>query len=119
MYTAISRLLDYPDQELMDNLEDIGLLVKNEPALSDQDCSEIIKVIDWMAAQKLLELQEKYVATFDHGQETSLHLTHHLFGNRQSAQSRIKNANRFSRNPMIHHLSNSVRWHTRFFADMP
>ncbi|MBE9536053.1 MAG: nitrate reductase molybdenum cofactor assembly chaperone [Proteobacteria bacterium] len=80
IYTAISRLLDYPNQELMDNLEDISLLVKDEPVLSALDCSEVIKVIDWMADQKLLELQEKYVATFDHGQETSLHLTHHLFG---------------------------------------
>ena len=80
IYTIISRLLDYPDQELMDNLELLQHMVDRELELSSSERRSVTQVLQWMKGQSLLELQEDYVQTFDLKPEHSLHLTHHLFG---------------------------------------
>lgn len=80
IYTILSRLLDYPDQELKDNLGMIHQVVNHELKLDASERNAINHVLEWMKGQSLLQLQEKYVETFDTTPEHSLHLTHHLFG---------------------------------------
>lgn len=80
IYTIISRLLDYPEEELKANLDVIHDKVNHELKLSADERAKINYLLAWMKGQSLLSLQEAYVETFDIKAEHSLHLTHHLFG---------------------------------------
>lgn len=80
IYTVLSRLLDYPDQELKDNLGYVHNIVNQELKLESEERHRINQVLEWMKGKSLLQLQEYYVDTFDTVPEHSLHLTHHLFG---------------------------------------
>jgi len=79
-YKSLSLLLEYPSEELLAHLEEIGRLVETA---SDCDASEraaIAVLLRHLADKPLTELQADYVKTFDFTAEHSLHLTHHLFG---------------------------------------
>ncbi|MEW5942331.1 MAG: nitrate reductase molybdenum cofactor assembly chaperone [Pseudomonadota bacterium] len=78
IYKLLSALLEYPDQELQDNLPEIRSLLK-DAEVSDEDRAALAKFVDWMAASDLTELQADYVQTFDLTPENSLHLMHHLY----------------------------------------
>ncbi|MFA7095904.1 MAG: nitrate reductase molybdenum cofactor assembly chaperone [Gammaproteobacteria bacterium] len=80
IYNIFSRLLDYPDQELKDNLGLIMESVMQDTALEERERLRVQDVVAWMQGTDLLALQEVYVKTFDLTPEHSLHLTHHLFG---------------------------------------
>lgn len=80
IYKILSALLEYPDQELIDNLPEISRLL-NE--MVDADVAEIgamREFVAWLESGDLTEIQAGYVKTFDMTPEHSLHLTHHLFG---------------------------------------
>ena len=79
IYTILSRLLDYPDQELMDNLATIHEALQQ--AHVDEDEQHVLATfLRQLKDESLLQLQQDYVQTFDMVPEHSLHLTHHLFG---------------------------------------
>ncbi len=80
VYMVLSRLLDYPTQELVDNLRLLQKSVDKKMELAPEEQEAIGGFIKWMRKHDLLELQEIYVQTFDMQPEHSLHLTHHLFG---------------------------------------
>lgn len=80
IYNVLSKLLDYPDQELKDGLTLIAELLDTEPGLEETEREKVRDVVVWMQGMDLLKLQETYVQTFDLVPEHSLHLTHHLFG---------------------------------------
>ena len=80
IYTIISRLLDYPDQELVDNQELLNQVVNNELEMSSDERDGINRVLGWMKDRDLMALEREYVDTFDMQAHNSLHLTHHLFG---------------------------------------
>jgi len=80
IYTLLSRLLDYPDQALLDNLKPIRKMVFQKIELPVEERDAILKFIKWMEKFDLIGLQQEYVQTFDMKPEHSLHLTHHLFG---------------------------------------
>lgn len=80
IYNMLSKLLDYPDQELKDSLILIAELLDKEPGLEEAERRKAQDVVAWMQGMDLLKLQETYVQTFDLTPEHSLHLTHHLFG---------------------------------------
>jgi nitrate reductase delta subunit len=76
----MSRLLDYPDAELMANLPEFIRLLKKDPTLSSEEQDGLMQLISWMLLHDLTGLQADYVQTFDMTPEHDLHLTHHLFG---------------------------------------
>lgn len=80
IYKILSRLIDYPDQELKDNLQTLRAFVMNEKDLASADRNAISDFIDYAESRSLIELEQNYVQTFDSRPENSLHLTHHLFG---------------------------------------
>ncbi|MEW5755727.1 MAG: nitrate reductase molybdenum cofactor assembly chaperone [Pseudomonadota bacterium] len=80
VYMVLSRLLDYPTQELVDNLRMLQKIVSKKMALPPEEEEGVSNFIKWMRRHDLIELQEIYVQTFDMQPEHSLHLTHHLFG---------------------------------------
>lgn len=78
IYKLLSALLEYPDQELWDNLPEIRSLLK-AAEVSDEDRAALEEFVGRMAASDLTELQAEYVQTFDLTPEHSLHLMHHLY----------------------------------------
>jgi nitrate reductase delta subunit len=80
MYKILSVLLEYPEQELIDNLPEIKEWVEETTELEKKERSVLKTFLERMESKTLLELQAEYVNTFDMNAEHSLHLTHHLFG---------------------------------------
>ncbi|MEH7225144.1 nitrate reductase molybdenum cofactor assembly chaperone [Bacillus sp. JJ1566] len=75
----MSRILDYPDQTLLENYPDLEKYV-NEEVGSVNMRNEILERIAPLFKMPLLELQELYVDTFDYKDRTSLYLTSHELG---------------------------------------
>lgn len=80
IYKILSRLIDYPDQELKDNLATLRELVVKGKEVAQDDREAINGFLDFVESKSLIELEQNYVQTFDSRPDTSLHLTHHLFG---------------------------------------
>jgi nitrate reductase delta subunit len=73
-------MLDYPEQDLKDNLPELRELVTNEKDIADADRDAIVGVLDYMGENDLIELQQNYVDTFDSKANNALHMTHHIYG---------------------------------------
>ncbi len=80
IYKLLAVLLDYPDQELLDHLPEIGAEIGKSQSIDRTEKDALLKLIDFLSDMPLIDLQESYVKTFDLTPEHSLHLTHHLFG---------------------------------------
>jgi nitrate reductase delta subunit len=80
IYKILSVLLDYPEQELIDNLPEIKAWVDNNSETNDEERLTLKNYVAGLEGKSLLDLQADYVKTFDMSAEHSLHLTHHLFG---------------------------------------
>jgi nitrate reductase delta subunit len=80
IYKMLSALLEYPDQELIDNLPSISKLLDEMVDADATDVEALRGFVTWLGNGDLTEIQAGYVKTFDMTPEHSLHLTHHLFG---------------------------------------
>jgi nitrate reductase delta subunit len=79
IYKILSLLLEYPDQELLDNLPEIRALCDRNTEIDAEERASLRKLLDHLASKPLIDLQSDYVKTFDFTPEHSLHLTHHMF----------------------------------------
>lgn len=79
LYKILSVLLEYPDQELIQNLDEIESVIPSLPGISEQDRNQLNSFVAWSKGQNPTGLQENYVQTFDLTPDLSLHLTNHLF----------------------------------------
>jgi len=79
-YMVLSRLLDYPDDELMKNLELVEEAVESLSSVTDDERTVLRDFLIYVKSKTLVELQGEYVDTFDMVPNHSLHLTHHLLG---------------------------------------
>jgi len=80
VYKILSALLEYPEQELIDNLPEICAIVDQSAEIDAGERAALQKFLDYLVSMSLTEMQTDYVKTFDLTPEHSLHLTHHLFG---------------------------------------
>ena len=80
IYKILSVLLEYPEQELIDNLPEIRTIVGESTDINAAEKVALWKFVDHLISKPLTEVQADYVSTFDRTPEHSLHLTHHLFG---------------------------------------
>ncbi len=80
IYKILSVLLEYPEQELIDNLPEIHTIVAESTEIDAAEKASLRKFLDHLVSMPLIEMQAEYVNTFDRTPEHSLHLTHHLFG---------------------------------------
>ncbi|MDR3097758.1 MAG: nitrate reductase molybdenum cofactor assembly chaperone [Paraburkholderia sp.] len=79
IYPVLSALLDYPEQPLLDALDEIeGVLA--ESAHGAFAVRELAPLIASLRERPLVESQENYVATFDRNPRHSLHLFEHVHG---------------------------------------
>jgi nitrate reductase delta subunit len=76
----LSTLLDYPDQELIDNLQAMRERLDGLEDIGADELGAVRTFLDWLDRSDLIRMQEDYVKTFDLTPEHSLHLTHHFFG---------------------------------------
>jgi len=80
LYKVLSVLLEYPEQELIDNLPEIRTIIDESAEIDAAEKVAMQKLLDHLTSMSLTEMQTEYVKTFDLTPEHSLHLTHHLFG---------------------------------------
>ncbi len=80
LYKILSVLLEYPDQELIDHLQEISMETDTCIDLDHAEREAIQRFLSHLKETPLTESQADYVQTFDMVPEHSLHLTHHLFG---------------------------------------
>lgn len=80
IYAILARLLDYPTEELMENIPAMIDVIKEDAGITEHERKELLEFISWMQLHDLVGMQGDYVQTIDMTPEHSLHLTHHLFG---------------------------------------
>ncbi|MEK6421350.1 MAG: nitrate reductase molybdenum cofactor assembly chaperone [Burkholderia gladioli] len=79
-YAALSILLDYPDAALLDALPSIEAALATHARVPDAARAGLARFYAYLRERDLLTLQENYVALFDRGRDTSLHLFEHVHG---------------------------------------
>lgn len=79
-YTIMARLLDYPDEVLMQHLDELIAIAREDDGISGEELAVLEQHVAWMQQHDLIHMQQAYVDTFDMTPEHDLHLTHHLFG---------------------------------------
>ena len=77
---TLAALLGYPDAQLRGHLPQMGQVLRRERALSAARITEIDALIAALASADPLEVEADYVALFDRGRATSLHLFEHVHG---------------------------------------
>ncbi|WP_448210981.1 nitrate reductase molybdenum cofactor assembly chaperone [Colwellia sp. MEBiC06753] len=78
--TIISRLIDYPTQELVAASEDVVQAIANDNHLTASDKHKLIKFFDDRCAMDILDWQSDYDALFERGRSLSLLLFEHVHG---------------------------------------
>ncbi|KGU73757.1 nitrate reductase molybdenum cofactor assembly chaperone [Burkholderia pseudomallei] len=76
IYPILSALLTYPEQPLLDALPEIERALDAQPGVR----AALAPLVESLRATPLIELQERYVATFDRTPSHSLHLFEHVHG---------------------------------------
>ncbi len=77
---TLATLLTYPSAELQQFLPQMGEVLRSEQALSQTRLQELETLIATLARHAPLENEAEYVALFDRGRATSLHLFEHVHG---------------------------------------
>ena len=80
LYKILSKLLDYPEREIIDNLDELIEIINNSFEINQIEKESLVTFINWMSKHSVIEIQQEYVKTFDMTPDHSLHLTHHIFG---------------------------------------
>jgi len=80
MLKLLAVLLSYPSAELVAALPEIARRLGTEPALRGATQDALAGLLAELKREDLLDLQERYVAQFDTGRSTSLHLFEHVHG---------------------------------------
>lgn len=104
----ISRLLDYPDEDLWQARDEIELALVQCTELTAQDRSDLLQFLDAFYAVDLAENQSRYVAQFDHSRRSALYLCEHqLSESKQRGQAMVnilQQYRRFALTPVQHEL---------------
>ncbi len=77
---VLAALLGYPDARMRGHLPEMRDLLRDESAISPSRLSELDALMDTLRRSDALELESDYVALFDRGRATSLHLFEHVHG---------------------------------------
>lgn len=76
----LAVLLSYPSEDMVAALPEIAQRLNAEPALRSATQDALAGLLAELRREDLLDLQERYVAQFDTGHSTSLHLFEHVHG---------------------------------------
>ncbi len=73
----VSRLLDYPCEDIVNSAKDIEQTAKGIPNGLKE---ELLDFLSYLGKTPLIALQEEYTRTFDHNPSLCLNLTFHKWG---------------------------------------
>ncbi|NNM53737.1 MAG: nitrate reductase molybdenum cofactor assembly chaperone [Spirochaetales bacterium] len=76
---VLGALLTYPDEVLQESVPEFRQLV-DASAIPSSTKARVCALLDYLQTTNLWDLQESYVALFDTGRATSLHLFEHVHG---------------------------------------
>lgn len=79
-FRILSALLRYPDEAVKQAAPALLDALAQDAGLSPDQRSALRPLIEGLAGDDLLDLQERYVALFDRGRALSLHLFEHVHG---------------------------------------
>lgn len=79
-FKVLAALLTYPEQELIDSLDEMAAILETERALPEREHHALEELMAELRAADLLDVQARYVALFDHSRSLSLHLYEHSHG---------------------------------------
>ena len=77
---ALALLLSYPDSDMRSKLTDVMSVLSLERALSPSRISELENLSEQLQSLDPLEVESRYVETFDRGRSTCLNLFEHVHG---------------------------------------
>ena len=77
---VLAALLSYPDAGLRVHLPEMGQILRRERALSPRRLDELDALLETLRSTEPLDVEAGYVAIFDRGRATSLHLFEHVHG---------------------------------------
>jgi nitrate reductase delta subunit len=77
---ALARLLCYPDDTLVGHLPDVAEELARSEALSPESRRGLADLVADLLGRDWLEVEARYVDSFDRGRRTSLHLFEHVHG---------------------------------------
>lgn len=80
IFKAFSALLSYPDEEVIDALDEIGAAIDGEKLLPADTRVALSRLVDDLRGRDLYDLQERYLLLFDRTRTLSLHLFEHVHG---------------------------------------
>lgn len=77
---VMARLLEYPTAELQESRDVLVGAVLEDNRLPRKHKAQLLRCVELVCDQDLLDIQENYVGTFDKGRATSLLLFEHVHG---------------------------------------
>ena len=80
VFKALSALLSYPQETMLAALPEIAAIIEQPGVLPAPQRKALRELGEELAACDPIDLQERYVALFDRGRTTSLHLFEHVHG---------------------------------------
>ena len=87
---ALARLIEYPEQELVNHISEIDEVIKGNSVFNKSITAGLVSLTRSIQVSDLLDLQEQYVDCFDRGRQTSLHLFEHVHGDsRERGQAMV------------------------------
>jgi len=77
---VLARLVAYPDRALRDQLPGLRAAIDDDRAIPRTRRVELLRFVDRLLEDDGLDSESNYVALFDRGRATSLHLFEHVHG---------------------------------------
>ncbi|WP_233871904.1 nitrate reductase molybdenum cofactor assembly chaperone [Paraburkholderia adhaesiva] len=103
-YRLLASLLEYPEPALIEAADEIRAMVRSERAFGADVREKLERFVDYLGSRELIALQENYVALFDRGRATSLHLFEHVHGeSRDRGQAMIDLMQVYEKHGMLLH----------------
>lgn len=89
-FKIVSLLLDYPNEEVKENLPGIMEVIEEEKYLDAAQCTQLRSFLDYAIPLSLNEWQIEYVQLFDFSSKSNLYLFDHVYGDsRERGQAMV------------------------------
>lgn len=99
---VLSRLLTYPNAELLAQTDALKEVLLDEGFLKKKTMKKLFKFMDEFGGTDLMQLQENYVEIFDRGRAHCLHLFEHVHGeSRFRGQAMLDLSDRYAEKGLI------------------
>jgi nitrate reductase molybdenum cofactor assembly chaperone NarJ/NarW len=96
---VLAALLAYPEQELINGLDEMAAILEAEGALPKSERRALVALMADLRTSDLMDAQARYVALFDHSRSLALYLYEHSHGeSRDRGQAMVNLLNHYRAN---------------------